>query len=112
VAVLSRSALRAGFREDVRAVSAADVLLVAEIVRPGSGSEKTVRQVKRVDYAAAGIPSYWIVELQPQPSVTVLEADGHGGYREVSWVVAGSLLRVDQPVPITFDPATLLRDDG
>jgi Uma2 family endonuclease len=112
IAVISRSALRAGFREDARAVSAADVLLAVEIIRPGSGSEKTVRQVKRIDYAAAGIPSYWIVELQPRPSVTVLDTDGRGSYREVSWVVAGSLLRVGHPIPITFDPARLLPGTG
>jgi Uma2 family endonuclease len=108
IAVLSRAPLRAGFRDDARAVSAADVLLAVEIIRPRSGSEKTVRQVKRIDYAAGGIPSYWIVELQPRPSVTVLEADDRGEYREVSWVVEGSLLRAEHPVTITFDPARLL----
>jgi Uma2 family endonuclease len=108
IAVLSRSALRAGFRDDARAVSAADVLLAVEIIRPGSGSEKTVRQVKRIDYATAGIPSYWIVDLEQRPSVTVLETDDLGGYREMSWVVAGNLLHAEHPVTITFDPARLL----
>jgi len=112
VAVISRPALREGFRADARAVSAADVLLAVEIIRPGSGSEKTVRQVKRIDYAAAGIPSYWIVDLQPRPSVSVLQAERSGGYREVSWVVAGDCLQADQPVTIAFDPASLLPEIG
>jgi Uma2 family endonuclease len=107
VAVLRRSALRAGLREDARAVNAADVVLAVEIVRPGSGSEKTARQVKRIDYAAAGIGSYWIVDLQPQPSVTVLEAGDGGGYREAAWVVAGSVLRAERPVLVSFDPGQL-----
>jgi Uma2 family endonuclease len=109
IAVVRRSALRAGLRDDARAVSAADVVLAVEIVRPGSGSEKTVRQVKRIDYAAAGIASYWIVDLQPQPAVTVLESGGDGGgYREAAWVVAGGLLRAERPVPVSFDPGQLL----
>ncbi|MDA8303202.1 MAG: Uma2 family endonuclease [Actinomycetota bacterium] len=108
IAVFSRAALVAAYQEDRRAVDAADVALVVEIVRPGSGSEKTVRQVKRVDYATAGVPSYWIVDLEPEPRVTLLEAVGGGGYSEVSVAVAGTTLHTERPVPISFDPGVLL----
>ncbi|WP_233219584.1 Uma2 family endonuclease [Micromonospora sp. RP3T] len=48
---------------------AADVLLVAEIVSPGSDGIDTV--TKRSEYAAAGIPQYWIVEQDPAQTVTM-----------------------------------------
>ena len=38
----------------------------------------------------------WLIPMSPSE------------YREVSWVIEGSLLRVDHPVTITLDPAMLL----
>ncbi|MFI2711439.1 Uma2 family endonuclease [Micromonospora sp. NPDC018662] len=47
----------------------ADVLLVVEIVSPGSEGTDTV--TKRSEFAAAGIPQYWIVEQDPAQTVAM-----------------------------------------
>lgn len=47
----------------------ADVLLVVEIVSPGSEGVDTV--TKRNEYATAGIPQYWVVDQDPAPTVTM-----------------------------------------
>jgi Putative restriction endonuclease len=41
---------------------------VAEVISPGSGSERTDRLRKVGEYARLGIPQYWIVEHTPLPS--------------------------------------------
>lgn len=52
--------------------------LVAEVLGPGNRSHDTV--TKRSEYAAAGIPEYWLVDPQEHRlTVLVLEGDG---YRE------------------------------
>ncbi|WBB71740.1 Uma2 family endonuclease [Micromonospora sp. WMMD1128] len=52
----------------------ADVLLVVEIVSPGSEGIDTV--TKRSEYAADGIPQYWIVEQDPAQTVAMHRLDG------------------------------------
>ncbi len=47
----------------------ADVLLVVEIVSPGSEGVDTV--TKRSEYATAGIPQYWVVDQDPAQTVTM-----------------------------------------
>ena len=49
-------------------VRASGVVLAAEIVSPGS--RRTDRLIKRAEYADAGIPHYWIVELEPTVTLT------------------------------------------
>jgi len=55
-------------------VTVADVLLVAEIVSPGSEGVDTV--TKRNEYAAAGIPQYWVVDQDPAQTVTMHRLSG------------------------------------
>jgi Uma2 family endonuclease len=43
--------------------------LVAEVISPGSGSERTDRLRKVSEYARLGIPQYWIIEHTPRPTV-------------------------------------------
>jgi Uma2 family endonuclease len=52
----------------------ADVLLVVEIVSPGSEGVDLV--TKRREYAGARIPRYWIVEQDPAQTVTMHRLDG------------------------------------
>ncbi|MDT5030998.1 MAG: hypothetical protein QOC94_1169 [Actinoplanes sp.] len=56
-------------------LSVADLLLVVEIVSPGSVAMD--ESVKRQEYAAAGIPRYWVVDRDSALTVTlfVLGAD-------------------------------------
>lgn len=48
---------------------AADVLLVVEVVSPTTATAD--RREKPAEYALAGIPSFWRIELDPDISVTV-----------------------------------------
>ncbi|MFC3502207.1 Uma2 family endonuclease [Micromonospora krabiensis] len=51
-----------------------DVLLVVEIISPGSEGVDTV--TKRSEYAAAGIPQYWMIEQDQAQTVTMHHLDG------------------------------------
>ncbi|MGN6609381.1 MAG: Uma2 family endonuclease [Jatrophihabitans sp.] len=46
---------------------AAATLLVVEVVSPGSRRVDTL--VKRREYADAGVPHYWIIDLNPRPTL-------------------------------------------
>lgn len=62
---------------------AADVLLAVEIISPGSRSVDL--HLKPYEYAEAGIPHYWVVDLgPPAPSITVY----HVGAPEIGYVEA------------------------
>lgn len=54
--------------------------LVMEIVSAGDDSRERDLQVKRSEYARAGIPEYWIVDAE-QTQITILTLDGDH-YRE------------------------------
>jgi Uma2 family endonuclease len=87
-------------------LDAASVLLVAEVVSPSTVAVD--RMLKPQLYAAAGIPHYLRVELDGAggPSVAAFDLTG-GEYRPVAEARAGELLRLEAPVPVTLDPATL-----
>lgn len=105
---LAKSALA---EESPKLIPGTDVLLTVEVVSPGSGSERTDRVRKVREYAALGIPQYWIVEHQPEIRVHqgVLDA---GTYRWEQVASAGSRftadVEVDETVRVVFDPAVLL----
>jgi Uma2 family endonuclease len=87
--------------------------LVIEVVSPDDRSRDTVRKV--VEYGAAGVPEYWIIDPERKEAVfLVLGEDGHyatvdpdaeGVYR--STVVEGLWLRVgwlfQEPLPPLMD---------
>jgi Uma2 family endonuclease len=52
----------------------ADVLLVVEIISPGS--EAVDHTAKRTEYAGAGIPQYWTIDQDPAQTVTMYRLDG------------------------------------
>lgn len=92
---------RVGGPED--RLMAADVLLAVEIVSPGSRNVDL--HLKPFEYADAGIPHYWVVDLDPPaPSITVFHLGAPGdGYIE-SPATTGQLdttvpfkLRIDIP---------------
>nr|WP_232625020.1 Uma2 family endonuclease [Micromonospora sagamiensis] len=56
----------------------ADVLLVVEIVSPGSEGVDTV--TKHREYAAAGIPQYWVVDQDQAQTVTMHHLDSSDQY--------------------------------
>jgi Uma2 family endonuclease len=75
------------------AVRACDVLLVVEIVSPGS--VRTDRVTKRNEYADADIPHYWIVDLDAPVSILTYHRAGELGYADGGEVTG--TFRTDQP---------------
>lgn len=73
-----------GARSRVRAegglIRAGDVLVAVEIVSPGSRRMDHV--IKRGEYADAGIPHYWILDLDPPTSLVVCHLAGTFGYQD------------------------------
>jgi Uma2 family endonuclease len=59
-------------------LAVADLLLVIEIVSPGS--EAIDEMVKRREYAQAGIPRYWVVDRDVSQTVTLHRLDAGGQY--------------------------------
>lgn len=84
-------------------LDAADVVLVVEVVSPGTG--RTDRVTKLMEYADAGIPQYWLVDLDPQPSMTAHTlVDG-----EYEVVAQGSgSISLSSPVPLRIDLPSLI----
>lgn len=84
-------------------LAGADVVLAVEIVSPGSG--RTDRVTKMAEYAAAGIPNYWIVELGPPAEVSVFTMVNH----QYELTAGGSgALEVTCPAPLTIDVDALI----
>lgn len=106
VFVVPKDVARSAISRRIRTYYASDLLLVVEVVSPRSGSERTDRVQKVNEYARAGIPLYWIVELDPDPKVTVL-CLRDVAYELTAEARAGHVLSVADPFPVSFDPATL-----
>jgi Uma2 family endonuclease len=97
--------------ESPKVIPGREVLLVVEVVSAGSSSERNDRVRKVGEYAAVGIPQYWIVDHQPYPRVRMLRL-GEQEYIAEPVVNAGTLLvaeiKADKPFTVSFDPAVLL----
>lgn len=106
VFVVPKDVARSAISRKVRTYYSSDLLLVAEVVSPRSGSERTDRVQKVGEYARAGIPEYWIVELDPDPKITVLTLE-NGAYAVAEEVRAGRVLNITKPFPVSIDPAAL-----
>src|SRR6202522_4202414 len=112
VFVVPRETARAAIiEESPKLIPGAELLMVAEVISPGSGSERTDRLRKVRESASLGIPQYWIIEHTPRLSVQVLLLDG-GAYTAAPAVMEGTRLEAeidaDKPFTVSFDPAALL----
>ena len=88
---------------DQKRFGAEDVLLAVEILSPST--KRTDRILKRAEYAAAGIPQYWLVELGPPIELTgFLLVDG--AYDEV--VRTTGTVETTAPAALRIDVGTLL----
>lgn len=92
----------------------ADVVLVVEIVSPGSRIRD--RNEKPVIFAESGIPHFWRVETSHYqgrtaelPAVLIHDLGDDGTYALARTLGAGDVATVTEPFEITFDPAELLR---
>lgn len=86
--------------------AASAVLLVVEIVSPGSRA--TDRAVKPELYAEAGIPAFWRLELEPTPHLIAHTLDA-GQYVVTDTLEAGQRSELMAPFPVRLDPAELTR---
>ncbi|WP_329108951.1 Uma2 family endonuclease [Micromonospora sp. NBC_01699] len=57
-----------------------DIVLVIEIVSPGSEAMDSVTKV--CEYASAGIPEYWVVDRDGAQTVALHRLTARGGYEE------------------------------
>ena len=104
--VVHRPALERVRREG-GVLRAAEVVLAVEIISPGSRRLDTL--VKRDEYADAGIPHYWVVDLgEPgdRPELTAHHLAGEFGYASAGPVV-GTFTTTD-PFPVRIDLDALL----
>ena len=108
--IVPRDVARTAISGKVRTYYASDLLLVAEVISPRSGSEQVDRVRKVREYAQAGIPAYWIIDLEPEPKITIVTLHG-SNYVLDSEVRAGHILTASQPYLISFDPAALTELD-
>jgi len=112
VFLIPRETARAAIiEESPKLIPGAELLMVVEVISPGSGSERTDRLRKVREYASLGIPQYWIVEHTPRVAVQVLIL-ADGAYMTAPMVVEGTKLETeidaDKPFTVSFDPADLL----
>jgi Uma2 family endonuclease len=89
-------------RENPPRFDPADVLLVVEIVSPGTGRRDRV--TKFAEYADAGIPNYWIIELD-RPNTVTAYVLVDGDYEIVAQTTEP--VQLSQPTPVTVDVRTL-----
>ena len=104
---------RTSFEPDVLVARRADVgprnlphppVLVVEVPSPNTRRIDLV--LKRDAYAAAGVPSYWIVDPNG-PTVTFLRLEGVA-YLEDGFAAGDDAFAVSSPFPVTVVPARLL----
>lgn len=85
--VIPREVARAAIiDESPKLIPGREVLLAAEVVFPGSSSERNDRVRKVGEYAAVGIPQYWIVDNHPDLRVQVRGSDSKGMSLNRPWV--------------------------
>lgn len=81
-------------------IAAPDVVLVVEVVSPSTKSADRV--TKPYQYAKAGIPHYWRIELEPELLVATAALDTEARvYRPTGDFT--EFLKVELPWPISFD---------
>jgi Uma2 family endonuclease len=82
-----------------------DVLAVVEIISPST--QAMDRAIKPGMYAAAAIPTYWRVELDP-PKI-VVGSLSQGRYVTRTTLTAGTTGRITRPFTLELDPAQMTR---
>lgn len=102
--IVARREARERVRAESGVIRASEVVLVVETISPSS--KRTDRVTKRGEYADAGIPHYWIVDLSDPVSVLTCHLAGEFGYADGGEVTG--TLRVTKPFAAEIDLSTLL----
>jgi Uma2 family endonuclease len=98
IAVVEEAALQR-VRDKGGLLKASEVRLIVEIVSPGSRRMDNV--IKPGEYADAGIPHYWIIDLAAPISLHVWHLAGEFGYQD-SGTFTGEFRLLD-PFPVDLD---------
>ena len=69
--------------------------LVVEVVSPGERNRERDYRRKRRQYAARGVPEYWLIEHPSENIITVLQLD-QGNYREVGQFAGNAPIQSSQ----------------
>ncbi|MGW7536311.1 Uma2 family endonuclease [Amycolatopsis sp. NPDC054798] len=101
--VATSAAIARTREEDV--LRAEDLVLVVEVAAPDS--KRTDYVTKHKEYSDAGIPFYWILDLDDPVSLVACRRAGKLGYQDAS-AVTGKF-RTAEPFPFELDLAALLR---
>jgi Uma2 family endonuclease len=101
--VVQRSA-RQRVRREGGVVRASEVVVAIEIISPSSRRLDHIG--KRGEYADAGIPHYWIVDLDEPVSLIACHLAGEFGYVDGGAVIG--VFRTTEPFPVEVDLDALL----
>ncbi|MGH3694566.1 MAG: Uma2 family endonuclease [Pseudonocardiaceae bacterium] len=82
-------------------LEAADVLVVVEIVSPGS--RRLDHVTKRHEYADAGIPHYWILDLNEPVSLLACHLTEDSGYADSGEITGTFTTTVPFPIQLQLD---------
>jgi len=80
------------------------VLIVVEVVSPDRAAEDHIAKV--ADYTRAGIEWYWLIDTDPDLTVTVLRLMGTT-YVQHAMAGESETLRIDEPFPVQIDVSAL-----
>jgi Uma2 family endonuclease len=75
------------------------VVLAIEVI--SDGSRRTDRSIKHDEYADAGIPHYWIVDIDDRPTLTACHHAGEFGYSDAP--PATGVFTADEPFAVRLD---------
>lgn len=92
--------------EPLRRLGADAVLLVVEVISPSTAHVDW--GAKRNEYAAAGIPAYWVLETRPVPRLMVYKLED-GVYVPHSLETEEHVVDVDGKFTVSVNPAMLRR---
>jgi Uma2 family endonuclease len=84
--------------------AADDVLVAVEIISPGSRATDTLN--KPDEYARAGIPHYWVIDMDEPLSLATYHLAGDFGYQEAPAVTG--VFETNEPFPLRIDLTELL----
>jgi len=79
--------------------TAEEVLVAVEIISPGSRRIDT--RIKPDEYAEAGIPHYWVIDLDEPLSLAAYHLAGDFGYQEAPAVT--NVFQTNEPFPLRID---------
>lgn len=98
--VVDREARRR-IRRDGGILRASDALIVIELLSPGS--KRTDHVHKRGEYADAGIPHYWIIDVSAPVSLLACHQAGEFGYADGGEVTGRFVTGTPFPIEIALD---------